>query len=82
MSASAEVLIETAANSLLIPAKASFMEGGKPAVWVQRGQGFQVRLIEVGQRNDNDIVVTGGLQEGDRIALENPAEVAKRAKKF
>jgi HlyD family secretion protein len=82
MSASAEVLIETAANSLLIPAKASFMEGGKPAVWVQRGQSFQVRLIEVGQRNDNDIVVTGGLQEGDRIALENPAEVAKRTKKF
>lgn len=82
MSASAEVLIETAPNSLLIPAKASFMEKGQPAVWVQRGQGFQVRLIEVGQRNDNDIVVTGGLQEGDRIALENPAEVAKRAKKF
>lgn len=82
MSASAEVLIETAPNSLLIPAKASFMEKGQPAVWVQRGQGFQVRLIEVGQRNDNDIVVTSGLQEGDRIALENPAEVAKRAKKF
>ena len=82
MSASAEVLIETAPNSLLIPAKASFMEKGKPAVWVQRGQGFQVREIEVGQRNDTDIVVVGGLQEGDRIALENPAEVAKRAKKF
>lgn len=82
MSASAEILIETAPNSLLIPAKASFMEKGQPAVWVQRGQSFQVRLIEVGQRNDNDIVVTGGLQEGDRIALENPAEVAKRAKKF
>jgi HlyD family secretion protein len=82
MSASAEILIETAPNSLLIPAKASFMEKGQPAVWVQRGQGFQVRLIEVGKRNDNDIVVTGGLQEGDRIALENPAEVAKRAKKF
>lgn len=82
MSASAEILIETAPNSLLIPAKASFMEKGHPAVWVQRGQGFQVRLIEVGQRNDNDIVVTGGLQEGDRIALENPAEVAKRARKF
>ncbi|MCL4793929.1 MAG: efflux RND transporter periplasmic adaptor subunit [Bryobacteraceae bacterium] len=82
MSASAEVLIETAANSLLIPSKASFMDQGKPAVWVQRGQGFQVRHIEVGQRNDNDIVVTAGLEEGDRIALENPAEVAKRAKKF
>jgi HlyD family secretion protein len=82
MSASAEVLIETSANSLLIPTRASFMDQGKPAVWVQRGMGFQVRHIEVGQRNDNDIVVVGGLDEGDRIALENPAEVAKRAKKF
>jgi len=26
--------------------------------------------------------VTAGLIEGDRVALENPAEVAKRSKKF
>lgn len=82
MSASAEVLIETSPGSLLIPTKATFQENGKPAVWVQRGQSFTVRHIEVGKRNENDIVVLGGLQEGERIALENPAEVAKRAKKF
>lgn len=82
MSASAEILIETSPGSLLIPSKATFQQDGKPAVWVQRGQSFVVRPIEVGKRNENDIVVLGGLQEGERIALENPAEVAKRAKKF
>lgn len=82
MSASSEVLIETSPNSLLIPARASFLQNGKPAVWLQRGQSFQVRPIEVGKRNENDIVVLSGIEEGERVALENPADVAKRAKKF
>jgi multidrug efflux pump subunit AcrA (membrane-fusion protein) len=83
MSASAEILIESIPNALLIPAKASFLEKGKPAVWVARGQtDFETRLIEVGTRNENDIVVVKGLSETDRVALENPAEVIRRAKKL
>jgi hypothetical protein len=35
----------------------------------------------VGRRNDDDIVVTGGLKEGDIVTLENPADAAKRARK-
>jgi len=82
MSASADILIESAPNSLLIPLKASFVHQGKPAVWVEKGQGFEIRRIEVGKRNDSDMVVTSGLREGERIALEDPNEAAKRAKKL
>jgi len=82
MSASAEIVIEREPASLLIPLKASFSQGGKPTVWVQRGQNFIVKQIEVGKRNESDIMVIAGLNEGDRVALENPAEVAKRSKKF
>jgi HlyD family secretion protein len=82
MSASAEILIEKQENAILIPARASFMNNGKPAVWVQRGQEFAIRQIEVGKRNDTDLVVLSGLKEGDVIALENPAEALKRAKKL
>ena len=82
MSATGIVLIESQPGSLLIPNKASFLQGGKPHVWVQKGQSFEARAVEVGKRNDSDIIVTKGLKEGDRIALENPAEVAKRAKKL
>lgn len=82
MSATAEILIESEANSLLIPARASFMNKGKPSVWVQRGGDFAIRPIDVGKRNDTDMIVTGGLKEGEVIALENPAEALKRAKKL
>jgi multidrug efflux pump subunit AcrA (membrane-fusion protein) len=82
MSATAEVVIESEPNRILIPVRASFMHQGKPAVYVQRGQQFVVRHIEVGKRNENDIVVLSGVREGEVVALENPIEAAKKAKKL
>jgi len=82
MSGSADVIIEAAPNAILIPARASFVNKGKPAVWVQRGGGFEIRQIEVGKRNESDMVVRSGLREGEIIYLENPIEAAKRAKKL
>jgi RND family efflux transporter MFP subunit len=82
MSATAEVVIESEPNRILIPVRASFMHQGKPAVYIQRGQEFIVRPIEVGKRNENDIVVLSGLREGEVVALENPIEAAKKAKKL
>jgi len=82
MSATAEVVIESEPNRLLIPVSASFMHQGKPAVYVQKGGNFQLRPIEVGKRNDTDMVVLSGLKEGEIVALENPIEAAKKAKKL
>jgi multidrug efflux pump subunit AcrA (membrane-fusion protein) len=81
MSASAEIIIERDPNALMIPARASFLQDGKPAVWVQQGQRFFIRPINPGKRNDEDMVISGGLKEGELVTLENPAEAAKRAKK-
>ncbi|HWQ53564.1 MAG TPA: efflux RND transporter periplasmic adaptor subunit [Bryobacteraceae bacterium] len=81
MSASAEIIIERDPNALMIPVRASFTQHDKPAVYIQRGQQFQVRSISVGKRNEEDMVVLGGLKEGELVTLENPAEAAKRAKK-
>ncbi len=82
MSASAEILIEKEANQLLIPTRASFTIQGKPSVYLQRGQNFVVRPIEVGKRNENEIVILNGLNEGDAVTLENPADAARRQKKL
>jgi HlyD family secretion protein len=82
MSATAEVIIESEPNTLLIPVRASFLEKGKPAVYVQQGQQFPIRVIEVGKRNDTDMIVTKGLKEGELVTLENPIEAAKKAKKL
>jgi multidrug efflux pump subunit AcrA (membrane-fusion protein) len=82
MSCSAEIIIEQEQNALLIPSRASIMHKGKPAVWMQQGEGFEIRPIEVGRRNDTDMIVLKGLKAGDVIAMEDPNEVAKRAKKI
>lgn len=81
MSASAEIIIERQADALMIPIRASFIQKGKPAVYVQKGQQFLTRPIEAGRRNDEDLVVLKGLKEGELVTLESPAEAAKRAKK-
>lgn len=80
MTGSAEIVIENYSNVLLIPARASFLSNGKPAVYVQSGQNFRLRPIQVGLRNESDIIVTAGLKPGEVVALENPAEAAKKAK--
>jgi HlyD family secretion protein len=82
MSATAEIVTEKKPGALLIPIRASFIHNGKPAVYVQKGDQFLIRPIEVGERNDTDIIVLKGLSEGEVVTLESPAEAAKRAKKF
>lgn len=82
MSATAEIVIESQPDTILVPLRASFTHQGKPAVYVQKGKDFVIREIEVGKRNDTDMIVTKGLREGEMVALENPIEAARRAKKL
>ena len=72
MSASVEVIVEERPNVLVIPAKASFQIEGKPTVFVRSGNGFRRQIIDVLARNANEIVVSGDINEGEVIALENP----------
>ena len=81
MSATAEIIVEKQPNVLLIPTRASFLRNGKPAVYVQKGRQFLTRTIEVGRRNDDDLVVLKGLKEGELVTLESPEEAANRGKK-
>src|SRR5882724_2073131 len=81
MSSTSEIIIEREPGVLLIPSRASFAKNGKPAVFIQNGKDFVAKNIEVGRQNDDDIIVKGGLKEGDVVTLENPIEAAKKAKK-
>ncbi len=82
MSASVEIVIESRPRLLMMDARASVMSRGKPSVYIQRGQEFLLVPVEVGARNDKEIIIVKGLKEGDVVALENPVEAAKKAKKL
>ena len=79
--ASAEIIVYKQTNTLTIPLQASFDNKGKPVVYVQSGKGFTMRQIQVGRQNEDELVVTGGLKEGDVVALVDPVKAAKQAKK-
>jgi multidrug efflux pump subunit AcrA (membrane-fusion protein) len=81
MSATVDIVIESQPDVLMIPIRASFTRGGKPAAFVQAGEQFRARPIEVGLRNETDIVVVKGLREEEMVALVDPTEAAKKAKK-
>jgi len=81
MSATAEIIIEKQVNQLLIPVRSSFDKNGKPAVYVQVGKSFVIKPIEVGKKNEEDIIVKSGLADNDIVTLESPADAAKRARK-
>jgi multidrug efflux pump subunit AcrA (membrane-fusion protein) len=79
--ASAEIIVYRQPNTLTIPLQASFDNKGKPVVYVQSGKGFTMRPIQIGRQNEDEVVVTGGLHEGDVVALVDPVKAAKQAKK-
>jgi multidrug efflux pump subunit AcrA (membrane-fusion protein) len=79
--ASADIIVYRQPNTLTIPLQASFDNKGKPVVYVQNGKGFTMRQITIGRQNEDELVVTGGLHEGDVVALVDPVKAAKQAKK-
>ncbi len=79
MSVTAEIVVERLPQVLVIPAKASFQIEGRPTVFVKTGQRYRAQEIEVQARTANEIVVSGGLNEGDEIALENPGVSGPRS---
>jgi HlyD family secretion protein len=73
LSASGDIAIAAAANALAIPQEAVFDEGGKPTVYVRQSGQFQPRVVQLGTRNNTQVVVQAGLSAGDEIALQKPA---------
>ncbi|MCC7174817.1 MAG: efflux RND transporter periplasmic adaptor subunit [Bryobacterales bacterium] len=82
MSASVDIVIESQPDVLMIDLRASFTQNGKPSAFVQAGQHFVPRPIEVGLRNESEIVVTNGLREGEMVALVDPTEAVKAKKRL
>ena len=72
LTASAEIIVDSADNALIAPRSAVFQESGKPFVFLQSPAGWIRRQVEVGLENNTSVAVRSGLQKGDVIALQRP----------
>src|SRR5215471_20646 len=73
LSASADIRTSSA-EGLILPREAVTEADGKNVVYVRKEDGFTAREVEIGGENPTQVAVTGGLQEGEEIAL-NPHSV-------
>jgi multidrug resistance efflux pump len=70
--ADVEIVIEKLPNALHIPAQAIFQKDGKPVVYVQREGKFSSREIQLMKQSESLMVLSGGVQPGEIIALADP----------
>jgi RND family efflux transporter MFP subunit len=72
MTAQLTVVVDRVPDALTIPVEASFQKSGRTVAYVWQGSTFQERVIEVGRRSRDRILVAKGLSAGDRVALKDP----------
>ena len=72
MTAQLTVVVDKVPNALTIPAQAMFQKSGQNVAYVWAGSKFQERVIEIGRRNGDRILVVRGLRPDDRVALADP----------
>lgn len=69
---SCRILIDKIDDVLFIPAEALMTEAGVNFVYEKRVSGYERVDVEVGQRNNDYVVINKGLSEGDEVALIDP----------
>lgn len=84
LSVSADLILESEADTSVVPRGAVFGDDGgstAPFVYVRNAGGFEKREIQIGLRSHVQAAVRRGLQPGDAVALELPPgeETAKLA---
>jgi len=72
ISAQISVIVDRIPNVLIVPVHAMFQKEGETFAYVWEGSKFRQLPIEVSRRSGDRVVVAKGLQEGDRVALQDP----------
>ena len=78
LSVAADVVIDSAESSVVVPASSVFEDGGKPYVLVQAAQGWKRREVERGLSNFTHVAIKSGLQAGERVAESKSALIAEK----
>jgi HlyD family secretion protein len=74
MTVSTTMIMSDISDTLYIPLDAIFTIEGKASVYRQRGGSFKPVPVELGDRNDNYVMLISGLKEGDRVCLVDPTK--------
>jgi len=72
LTGSAEIVLGSEYNTMVVPRSAVFAENNESYVFVQGTEGWIKKKVEIGTPNYTSIVIKSGIQKGDVIALQRP----------
>lgn len=72
MSATVRIIIDKMSDKIWVPIESVFDKDGKMIVYAGEGGSFRERIVELGARNDNFVVINSGLKDGERVSLVDP----------
>jgi len=81
MTVSARIMVNKVANVLSIPIESVFDDAGKPVVYVENGSALDKREVTLGEKNDNFVIITKGLKEGEKVSLVDPNKALEKGEK-
>jgi len=79
MTVDLEIVLRELQHVMMAPIRAVFARGASKVVYRQRGEQFEALAVETGARSDLAVEVSGGLKDGDRVALAVPPVGARHA---
>ena len=77
MTVSCEIIVDTIGDTLFIPLEALYKKDGENIVYVKNGSGFDARKVDIGQENNDFVIIASGLREGEQVALTDPTVLQK-----
>ncbi|MFH1070015.1 MAG: efflux RND transporter periplasmic adaptor subunit [Candidatus Glassbacteria bacterium] len=81
MTVSCEIYVGRIPDTLFIPVDALFYKEGRSVVYVMNGSGFEEREVRTGDESEDYVVIAGGLEEGERVALRDPTIAPEKEEK-
>ena len=75
MSVEVEIMLDSYQDELTIPVGAVVEHDSMHYCWVKTGDGFQRRKLDLGDTNDQFMVVKGGVKSGDEVVINPRAHV-------
>ena len=77
MTAQCTIITELLPDQLIIPIDSVFEKDDKAVVYIKKS-GFEQRVVKVGKRNSDYIIIKEGLEEGEEVALRDPTVLDER----
>jgi HlyD family secretion protein len=66
------VTVDRVPDAISIPVQALFQKSGRNVAYVWSNAQFEERILDVGRRSGDKILIAKGLKDGEKVALQDP----------